>query len=161
MFKLSSKHNVIDVIFYFGLALKFVNALIELVGGMLLGILNQENLNRIINLITVPEMSEDPHDIIMNYFLEVGHSLSIDTLHSISIYMAFHGITKMIVVWLLWQQKVWAYIPAAVIFGLFISYELYEYFNNHSIFVLIFALIDSAILVLTILEYRRLKAKTH
>jgi uncharacterized membrane protein len=71
--------------------------------------------------------------------------------------MLLHGTTKLVVIWLLWKKKLWAYLPAVAVFGLFIAYELYSYMHSQSLLVLLIVIIDLAIVVLIILEYKRLK----
>jgi len=149
--------NIIDIGFYGGLAIKAVNAIIEFVGGFVMIVLNHEWLNRLIKLIAIPELIEDPNDTVMNYLTELGQNLSISSQHSVAIYMLLHGTTKLVVIWLLWKKKLWAYIPAVAVFGLFIAYELYSYTHNQSVLVLLMAIIDVAIIGLIILEYKRLK----
>ncbi|HZK71020.1 MAG TPA: DUF2127 domain-containing protein, partial [Clostridia bacterium] len=74
-------------------------------------------------------------------------------------YMLLHGTTKLVVIWLLWKKKLWAYLPAVVVFGLFIAYELYSYMHSQSVLLLLIVVIDIVIVVLIILEYKHLKAE--
>jgi len=157
--KIGNNINLIDTSFYVGLFIKAINALIEFVGGFLMITLNHEWLNRLIRLLAIPELREDPNDFVMNSIIKLGQNLSIGSQHSIAIYMLLHGTTKIIVIWLLWKKKMWAYLPAMAIFGLFITYEIYSYKNIHSGIMLFTIIIDVAIVALIILEYIRLKTE--
>lgn len=157
MKKLLNKDNIIDIGFYGGLALKAVNAALEIIGGFLLAILTPDGLSHLIRIIALPELSEDPSDPVMNYLISLGQSFSNGTQNSVALYMLLHGLTKLVVIWLLWKKKLWAYPLAMVIFGLFIGYETYGYFHSQSLLILLIAALDAAILVLIILEYLRLK----
>jgi uncharacterized membrane protein len=159
MKKRLSKENIIDIGFYGGLFIKAVNALIEFVGGILMITLNHERLNRLIKIVALPELREDPKDFLMNYLITIGHNLSMSSQHSIAVYMLLHGTIKLAVIWLLWKKKIWAYLPAVAVFGLFIIYEIYSYMHSNSVLMLLIILIDAAIIAMIILEYRHLKTK--
>ena len=73
--------------------------------------------------------------------------------------MIFHGITKLIVIVLLWKKKIWAYIPATIIFGFFVMYEIYSYIHSQSLLMLSVIIIDAAIIAMIMLEYMHLKEK--
>ena len=157
MKKSLNKNNIIDISFYAGLAIKAANALLEIVGGFLLVILTPDGLSRLIRIIALPELSEDPADPLMNYLIRLGQNLTSSTQDSVAIYMLLHGATKLVVIWLLWKKILWAYPLAMIIFGLFIGYETYSYLHSQSILILLIMVLDAAILVLIILEYLRLK----
>lgn len=157
MKKSLNKDNIINIGFYSGLIFKAVNALIEVSGGFIMIVLNHEWLNRLIKLIALPELIEDPRDMIMNYFITMGQNFSISTQHSVAIYMLLHGTTKLVVIWLLLTKKLWAYPFAVVVFALFIVYEMYSYIHSLSVIMLIMVIIDIAIVVMIILEYKHLK----
>jgi uncharacterized membrane protein len=152
-----NKDTIINIGFYGGLAVKALNALIEFIGGFLLIVISHDELNRLIRLIALPELKEDPNDIVMNYFITLCQNSSINAQHSVAIYMLLHGITKLAMVWLLVKKKLWAYPLAMVVFGLFITYEIYSYMHSHSVLVLLIVIIDAAIIFMIILEYIRLK----
>ena len=152
------KDTIINMGFYSGLAIKALNALMEFIGGFLMIVLNHEGLNRLIRLIAIPELREDPNDIVMNHLITLGQNFSISSQHSVAVYMLLHGTTKLVVIGLLWKKKMWAYLPAVAVFGLFIAYEMYSYMHSRSVLMLMIVIIDIAIIVMIILEYKRLKS---
>ena len=82
-----NKHTIINIGFYSGLGIKAVNALVEFIGGFLMIVLSHEWLNRVIRLIAIPELIEDPNDFIMNHLIILGQNLSISSqlvLNSVS-----------------------------------------------------------------------------
>jgi uncharacterized membrane protein len=159
MKKSLNKDTIINIGFYGGMFIKAVNALIEFLGGILMIALNHESLYSLIELIALPELRQDPNDVLMNYLITVGNNLSIGSQHSIAVYMLLHGSIKMVVIYLLWNKKIWAYKPAVAVFGLFIAYEVYSYLNSSSLLMLFIIIIDAAIIALIILEYKHLKAE--
>lgn len=157
MEKSLNKFTTINTIFYVGLAIKAINALIEFISGVLLIVFSHNLINHIIQLIALPELREDPKDIAMNYFITIGQNLSISSQHSAAVYMLLHGTTKLAVIWLLIKKKLWAYPVAAGLFSLFIAYEIYSLFYSPSVFLILFTIIDAAMVIMIILEYKGLK----
>jgi len=159
MKKSISEDALINIGFYGGLLIKGVNALLEIVGGILISIVSNEWLVRLIRDIALPELTEDPDDPLMNYLITLSQNLSSSSQHWIAIYMLLHGATKLAVVWLLLKQKLWAFPLAVLVFGAFISYEIYSYLHSQSLLMLLIVILDALIIVVIILEYTRLKAK--
>lgn len=160
MNKRFDRKNLINTGFYVGLAIKAANALIELVGGLAMVVLNHEWLNRLIRFIAVPELREDPSDIVMNYLISTGRNLSLSSQHSIAAYMMLHGSTKLLVIWMLFKKKLWAYPLSLAVFGLFIAYEIYSYVHSKSVIMLAIIIIDALIILLILLEYLKLRAES-
>jgi len=159
MKKSFNKDSIINLGFYCGLGIKAINALVEFIGGLFMIILNHDALNNVVKDIAIPELREDPTDFIMNYLITIGQNLSISSQYSIAIYMLLHGITKLVVIFLLLKKKIWAYIPAIVIFSFFVMYEIYSYIHSQSLLMLFIIIIDVAIIAMIMLEYRHLKEK--
>jgi len=157
MNRIFTKDAIIDIGFYGGLAIKAINAVMEVLGGVILMLITPDGLSQMIRQIALPELSEDPTDPVMNYLLGICQNFSSSTQASIAIYMLLHGATKIAIIWLLWKKILWAYPLAMGIFGLFIGYEVYGYLHSQSLLVLIIIMLDAAILTLIIIEYIRLK----
>ena len=154
-----NKDTAINIGLYIGLGIKAINALIEFIGGFLMLTLSHERLNRLIHLIALPELREDPRDVVMNYFIVIGQNLSISSQHSVAIYLLLHGAIKLAVIGLLWKKIMWSYPLAMLVFGLFVAYETYSYVNTQSVLLLLTIIIDLAIIIMIVLEYRRLKSE--
>lgn len=157
MKKRLNEDTILNIGFYGGLSLKAINAVIEIIGGLIMLMVSLDWLNTMIKVIALPELREDSQDIIMNYLITLSQNFSITAMHSVAIYMLFHGLTKVIAVWLLWQKKMWAYLPVVGVFILFISYECYSFLHSYSPIMLGIIIIDIAIVVVVMLEYRHLK----
>ena len=156
------KENVIhrDILhksFEVGILLKGVDGILEILGGFLLMFLNPDRLNKLIVLFTQHELSQDPRDFIANYLIKFGTGFSISAQHFGSFYLFSHGIIKLVLVYLLWKRKIWSY-PLAIIFLLlFIFYQIYRYTFTHSIWMIFLTIFDIIMIVLTIIEYNRIK----
>lgn len=161
MKELNRRENLVNIGFYGGLALKAIYAAVEFANGILLMVLNHAQLNTLIKLIALPELREDPQDIAMNYFIKLGKNLSINSQHSAALYLLLHGSTKLMVIWLLLRKRLWAYPLAVIVFGLFVLYEMYSYIHSSSVLLLLSVIMDILIIVLIVMEYKRLKIKEH
>jgi len=154
MVKLKGKKNILNIYFYLVLFFKALTSLMELVGGFLILIINHESINKIIRSVAIPELRKDPTDVLMINLVKFGNNFSINSQYSVAIFMMLQGVAKLIVIWLLVKKKVWAYPLAVLVFLAFITYEIYSFINSNSIIVLGATVIDVAIIVVIILEYR-------
>jgi len=152
--------EIVRISFDVGLLIKGIDALAEIIGGVALMFITPDRLNTLITLVSKGELSEDPTDFLMNYLVTFGHSFSVSSLQFVMFYLLSHGIVKMIVILSLWYKKPWAYPLSVVVFVIFIAYQMYHYTINHSIFLLLLTVLDIIMIVLTILEYTRIKRES-
>ncbi len=155
---LNLKYSILDLGFYGALSTKAFIALTEFAGGLLMILLNHDGLLQLIRQIASPELKEDPHNFLVNYFTTLGQNLSISTQHSVAIYLMLHSAAKLLVVWLLWGKKLRAYPFAIGVLCLFIAFELFSVITGHSYLMILFMLLDIAVTGMTLMEYRRMKA---
>lgn len=154
------KSNVIHVSFDIALLLKGLNAIVEIVGGIILYFFSPEKLKEIIKLITGEELAENPNSFFMNHLAAYGQNFSISSLKFGMFYLISHGIIKIIIVLLLWREKLWAYPFSIFAFTAFVIYQTNRYFSSHSILLLVLNALDIIVIILTILEYKRIKPNT-
>ncbi|MBY0328596.1 DUF2127 domain-containing protein [Patescibacteria group bacterium] len=75
-------------------------------------------------------------------------------------YFFSHGAVKLLLVWGLWKNRLWAY-PVSIIFlSGFSIYQLYEISVHFSLIVTAFLLFNTIVIILVINEYRRIVAMT-
>jgi len=151
--------NIFHISFEIAITLKAVNAVLEIIGGILLFFLTPERLNKIIAFFTESELLEDPKDIIANWFLKLGNGFSVSSQYFGIIYLISHGVIKLILIILLWRKKLWAYPLAMIVFTLFIAYQIYDYTISHSIFMILLTVLDIIVIALTFIEYKNMKLK--
>jgi len=156
--KLKEK-KIFHISFEIALLLKGINAILEVIGGVLLIFLTPDRLNKIIVFLTQDELSEDPKDIISNWIMRLGHEFSVSSQHFGIFYLTSHGIVKLVLIILLWRKKLWAYPLSIVVFMLFIAYQIYKYIINPSDFLILLTVLDVIVIVLTVIEYKNIKTK--
>lgn len=147
----------IHVSFHIGLLIKGVYDFGEILCGILFIFLTPERMSKIINAISANELREDPNDLIMRQLISFSNKFSIDMQYTASIYLLSHGLIKIIIIILLWKQKLWAYPFSCVIFSIFVIIQMTRFSQTYSIALLFLSLIDFLMIILTILEYRNIK----
>lgn len=138
---------------------KFLNGVVELIGGTFLLTIRPETVRRIIDAATSHELQEDPTDLIANYLVHAARNFSFHTQIFGSVFLLSHGVIKILLVVCLWKRKLWAYPTAIVVFGLFCIYQLYRYSIVHAPELIVLTVVDLAIIILTWFEYGQHKAK--
>jgi len=106
---------------------------------------------------TQHELSEDPSDFIATHLLRLSKQFSASTQLFAAAYLLIHGVVKIGLVWALYRKKLWAYPAAIAIFAAFAVYQMYRYFVSASLAMIALTVLDAGIIVLTWIEYGRLK----
>jgi uncharacterized membrane protein len=150
--------RIIHKAFEIGILLKAVDGLLEIIGGILLFLIPPETINYLVRVLTQGELSEDPRDLIANFLVHSAHNLSLSGKTFGGLFLLSHGIIKIGLVLALFKRKLWAYPLAMVMFGMFIFYQMYRFAHSHSLWMIFLSLLDVAVVLLTYLEYRNLKA---
>jgi uncharacterized membrane protein len=160
MAKRSPRQPVLHYLFELGVSLKFVNGVLELIGGVFLFFITPESLNKLAAKMLTDELLEDRKDLVANTLRHVMASLSADTQVFASLYLLVHGIVKVGLVVALCKKKLWAYPLAGVVLVLFTVYQLYLYSHSRSAFQLFLTAVDVLVLLLLWSEYRRVVRRT-
>lgn len=149
----------IHIGFELGLLIKAIDGMLEILGGVLLLYLNPSRMNSLINLLTWHELSEDPKDLVANALFQFGHSFSVSTQYFGMFYLISHGIIKLLLIFLLWRKKLWAYPLTIASLILFVLYQIYRYSFSQSVWLLLLTAFDIIMIFLTLVEYRRMKVR--
>lgn len=143
--------------FELGIGLKALSAVLEIIGGVLLIFVTPATIDRVAWYLTRAELLEDAHDVIANYLLKVGTSVTHGAWIFTIIYLLSHGLVKLFLVYNLWQKNLWAYPLSIVIFTAFGLYQVYSYYFSHSLGMLILIIGDVIVIGLTWHEYSYMK----
>ena len=136
---------------------KAVDGLLEIVGGFLLFVANPDQLNFLVRIVTQHELSEDPHDVLAGFFVRSVEQLSTGTKVFAAVFLLWHGAVKVGLVWALLRKQWWAYPLAITSFALFLAYQVYRYLHTRSVWLLALSILDLFVVVITWLEYKRLR----
>lgn len=139
--------------------LKGLDAVLELIGGILLFVVSPRAIGTVAQFLTQHELSEDPHDFIANTLLTASASLTHNHVSLFgALYLLSHGIVKIILVWAVLRDKLWAYPWMIAFLGVFVVYQIYRLVIRVTPGLLILTLFDMVIIWLTVREYHRLQA---
>lgn len=144
-----------DKAFRISLYLKGLDGLLETLGGVLLLLVSPQQIDRLARWLTEGELSQDPHDFIANHILKTAHHLTGDSLIFGAVYLLSHGIVKIVLVFEVLRDHLWAYIALIVVTALFVVYQTYRIIDKFSIGLLLLTIFDLLIIYLTQNEYRR------
>ena len=145
--------------FELGMLIKAADGLLEILGGILLLYLNPARMSDLVAFLTRRELSEDPKDLVANALLGFSRTFSISTQVFGVFYLVSHGVVKLVLILLLWRKKLWAYPLTIVSLLLFIAYQVYRYTLSPSAGMLLLTVFDVVMIVLTSIEYRRMKSR--
>jgi uncharacterized membrane protein len=152
----SRRSKTIHTLFGLTLLGKAFDGLVEVLGGLGLFFVNPAQLNWLLWAATRRELREDPQDAIANFLLSSGQHLATDTRLFVALFLLWHGVVKLGLVWALRRRQKWAYSTAMAAFTLFLGYQVYRYSHTRSTWLLVLSLLDLFMILLTWLEYRRL-----
>ncbi|HQU25367.1 MAG TPA: DUF2127 domain-containing protein, partial [Acidiphilium sp.] len=83
--------------------------------------------------VTQNELHEDPRDFIANHAMEIARHLPLGTEHFVAFYLLIHGAIKILLVGTLLTHKLGAYPAAMIIFGMFVTYQIYRFTFTHAV----------------------------
>ncbi len=144
----------LDLTFRISVALKGLDGVLEVVGGLLLLFVSPHSIQHLARWATAHELAQDPHDFIARHVLHSASHLSRSTTLFGAIYLLSHGIAKVVLVVFVLRDKLWAYPWLIALLGAFIIYQLYRLTYRFSIALVLLTLFDVFVAWLTWREYR-------
>ncbi|WP_345764801.1 DUF2127 domain-containing protein [Diaminobutyricibacter sp. McL0608] len=149
----TQQHRVLDRIFVVSLILKGIDGVLELIGGVLLLVIPADKIGTFAQLITQHELAEDPDDLIANAIRHAAGGLSASATLFGAIYLLLHGIVKVVLVWAVLRNQLWAY-PWMIGFLLvFIGFQCYQLVVGFSWGLVALTVFDAFVAWLTWREY--------
>jgi uncharacterized membrane protein len=147
-----------ETIFRISIALKGLDALLEVAGAFALWAIRPGMIVHMVALLTQDEIAEDPRDLVANFLRREAHHLSLASEHFMAIYLLAHGIVKGLVVVALMREKLWAYPMAIAVFAGFIAYQLYRFTLAGGLGLIALSVFDLFVVWMIWLEYRALRS---
>jgi uncharacterized membrane protein len=144
----------LDQIFKISLALKGLDGVLELVGGILLLLVSPAQLASAVHFLTQHELSEDPHNLVATTLVHWAGAMTASARLFGAVYLLLHGLVKVVLVWAVLRDKLWAY-PWMIAFLLaFIAYQGYQLLVAFTWGMVLLTAFDIFIVWLTWHEYR-------
>lgn len=137
---------------------KAFNGVVEIIGGFFI-LFYGKAVELEVYAFTNFELTERHNEFISKYLIESARSFSISAQHFVSIYLLFHGVLNLLLVFLIYKKKILAYPLSMILFGLFLIYQIIRVYHNHSIGLAVISVVDVFMIILTWFEYQRLRKK--
>lgn len=148
------RERVLEIVFRVSLFLKGADGVLELLGGILLLFLTPERLDAVVRFLTQHELGQDPDDPIANAVVRLSHHLTGSATLFGAVYLLLHGIVKVVLVWAVLREQLWAYPWMIGFLVVFIGWQTYELARHFSAGLLALTVFDVLIVALTVHEYR-------
>ncbi|MDE2038253.1 MAG: DUF2127 domain-containing protein [Patescibacteria group bacterium] len=149
----------IRIIFDASVILKGLHAASELVGGVALLFVSPSLVLRLATALTADELAEDPNDPFSNYLMHAAKQFSVPFQHIAALYLVSHGLVVGFLVAGLLAKKLWAYPASVAVLMAFIAYQGYQYALHPSWWLAAVTVLDAAVVLLTLHEYRYIKSQ--
>src|SRR6201999_1023354 len=101
--------TLLDKTYEIGLAIKFIDGIFELVGGVLVLTLSASTINGITRFLTENALQNDPHNYIATHIAKAGAHLAAGHNLFAAAFLLTHGLVKVVLVICLFLNKFWAY----------------------------------------------------
>src|SRR6185437_10651078 len=151
--------TLLDRTFRVSLILKGLDGVLELIGGVLLLLVTPQQIGDLVHFLTQHELAQDPHDFLANSLVHLSSNLSGSATLFGAIYLLLHGLVKIVLVWAVLKDKLWAY-PWMIAFLLvFIVYQCYRIVVAFSWGLVLLTAFDIFIVWITAREYRLHRAR--
>jgi len=140
--------------FVIGIILKGLNAIIEIVLGVLL--LYTDVVRNVVLTLLDNALIEDPD----NFFATHLYRFADITPHAQffgALYLLSHGVVKALLVAGLLRKKMWAYPASIAVLALFMFYQIVRFIETHSIPMFLLTVFDAALVWLIWHEYRHVR----
>jgi len=133
----------IHQMFVISVLAKGLHALIEIAGGLALYLFSADAIARWLDEI-------DRHDWVARHF-------PVSEQRFYAFYLLSHGLVKVVLVFFLLREKLWAYTASIAAFALFIAYQLYRFSFTHDVGLILLSIFDLFVIALAVHEYRLLR----
>jgi uncharacterized membrane protein len=142
--------------FIVGVILKGLNAILEVVLGMLL--LYTNVVTDVILTLLDNALIQDPDNFFATHLYRYA-DLSPHAQFFGALYLLSHGVVKLFLVAGLLSHKIWAYPASIGVLVLFMFYQAIRFFETYSVAMLLLTIFDAVLVWLIWHEYRRIRTQ--
>jgi uncharacterized membrane protein len=150
-----------EVLFRIAMAFKGIDGAIELIGGVLLLVVSQAEVQKLIAAVVTHDLLGPADGSLSRHFVAgTTEFASGDRTFAVA-YLLLHGVIKVALVIALLRHWMPAYPVAVVVLGAFVVYEVYRATQTGSVLLPFLAALDIVVIALVIREYRVLRRARH
>lgn len=143
----------LDKVFEYGIILKGVSGLAELLAAIFLLFVKPEEIHGFVAFITQKELLDDPNDWVSNFIVHSAAGIYSGTVTFAIIYLLVHASIKLTAVIGILRKQLWAYPFSLITLGVLVIYQFYSIFEKFSIGMVLLTAFDLFILWLIWREY--------
>ncbi len=154
------KRKVWHELFEAGVALKGINSVWQILGGLFLLTRLHSWLEYILVFFSRHQLLGGPEDFLFSFVSSQIHRLDIVSVRTfVGAYLLFHGILNAFLAYNLYRNRLWSYPVMMMFIIIFLVYQSYRLVHTFSLTLLFITIFDIAFLVLTWHEYKAQKEK--
>jgi uncharacterized membrane protein len=146
-------------LFRISILVKAADGIIEACAGGIFYFVGYTTINSALFLAFHGEIAESPRDPFWQFLINEWHTISLSGNAFWGLLFMVHGITKLALSVALLKNRRWAYPTAAVVFTLFVGFEIFSLFTRPSLFLYLITIFDAIVVGLILREYRHLKKR--
>ena len=148
-------------LFRIAILVKGIDGAAELIGSIVLLLVPTVAVQGIIHEVLARDLLGPTDGTLARHFVAGTAEFASGNRTFAVVYLGLHGIVKIALVIALLRKWLPAYPVVVLVLMLFVAYELVRAFHTGSIVLPILAVVDIAIIVMIIREYRMLRARPH
>ena len=146
-----------EQLFKLALVVKAVDGAAELTGALALLLVSGTAVQRLVADVLSRDLIGPPDGTLARHFVAGTAEFASGSRTFAVVYLGLHGVVKLALVAALLRKWLPAYPIAVVVLGAFVLYELYRATRTGSILLPFLAVLDIAIIVVIVREYRLLR----
>jgi len=146
-------------LFRISILVKAADGLIEACGGIFLYFVGYNAINGVLFSAFHEEIAESPRDAFWQFMINEWHAISLSGHSFWGLLFFAHGATKVLLSIALLKNKLWAYPAAAIVFTLFVMFEVYSLAGRPSLFLWLITIFDAIVVGLILHEYSHIKKR--
>jgi len=151
------KSSLLDTTFHAGIAIKGFDGALETIGGVLIWFMKPSSMNGFFRFASMHDLPGKYDDMLIAQLLHLTQTLANGGKVFASMYLITHGLSKVVLVIVLWMNKLWAYPLTMFVFAVFCVYQMHRYTHTHNIWLVVLTVFDLFLIYLTWREYRQKK----
>lgn len=146
--------------FRISILLKGAISLAELLAGIALLFIPVSYFLNLLATYAESELRENANSFIASHLLSLSHQAAAISGTFIAIYLLSRGLIKVLLIWAMLKNQLWAYPSSLVVLGLFVIYQLYEVVATGSLAIIALSVFDLVVMYFIWREYQVLKFET-
>ncbi|HEV8666816.1 MAG TPA: DUF2127 domain-containing protein [Candidatus Paceibacterota bacterium] len=147
----------IGLYFKISVLLKGAISLGELIAGIALLFIPVSYFLDLLAAYAESELQENANSFIASSLLSLAHQAAAVSGTFIAIYILSRGLIKVLLIWAMLKNRLWAYPSSLVVLGLFVIYQLYELVITGSYAIVVLSIFDLVVMYFIWREYQVLK----